>query len=230
MSPVARVFVVEDDADIAAMVRRQLERTASCTVTTFGRGDEFLAACEVATPDLVVLDLNLPDTDGLVLCRELRNWEATQTVPILMLTARAAEGDRVAGLDLGADDYLTKPFSLRELSARVAALLRRVEWERGTPGGVYRDTRLVVDPARFQVTRGGANVHLTRREFAVLWHLISLAGRVASREQILDAVWGLASSVDSRTVDAHIRTLRKKLGDDVIETLIGSGYRFRGQP
>ncbi len=230
MSPITRVFVVEDDADIAAMVQRQLERTASCKATTFARGDEFLAACEVATPDLVVLDLNLPDTDGLVLCRELRNWEATQTVPILMLTARAAEGDRVAGLDLGADDYLTKPFSLRELSARVAALLRRVEWERGTPGGVYSDARLAVDPARFQVARDGAAVHLTRREFAVLWHLISLGGRVASREQILDAVWGLASSVDPRTVDAHIRTLRKKLGDDIIETLIGSGYRFRGQP
>jgi two-component system alkaline phosphatase synthesis response regulator PhoP len=230
VSPITRVFVVEDDADIAAMVRRQLERTASCAATTFARGDEFLAACEVATPDLVVLDLNLPDTDGLVLCRELRNWEATRTVPILMLTARTAEGDRVAGLDLGADDYLTKPFSLRELSARVAALLRRVEWERGTPGGVYSDARLAVDPARFQVTRDGADVHLTRREFAVLWHLISLGGRVASREQILDAVWGLASSVDPRTVDAHIRTLRKKLGDDIIETLIGSGYRFRGQP
>ncbi len=226
----ARVFVVEDDADIAAMVRRQLERTVACTVTAFARGDEFLAACELATPDLIVLDLNLPDTDGLVLCREVRAWEATRTVPILMLTARAAEGDRVAGLELGADDYLTKPFSLRELSARVAALLRRVEWERGTPGGVYRDSRLAVDPARFQVTRDGTDVHLTRREFAVLWHLISLAGRVASREQILDAVWGLASDVDPRTVDAHIRTLRKKLGLDVVETLIGSGYRFVGRP
>ena len=226
----ARVFVVEDDADIAAMVRRQLERTVACTVTTFARGDKFLAACELATPDLVVLDLNLPDTDGLVLCREVRAWEAMRTVPILMLTARAAEGDRVAGLELGADDYLTKPFALRELSARVAALLRRVEWERGTPGGVYRDSRLTVDPARFQVARDGKEVHLTRREFAVLWHLISLAGRVASREQILDAVWGLASDVDPRTVDAHIRTLRKKLGLDVVETLIGSGYRFVGRP
>ena len=226
----ARVFVVEDDADIAAMVRRQLERTVACTVTAFARGDEFLAACELATPDLIVLDLNLPDTDGLVLCREVRAWEATRTVPILMLTARAAEGDRVAGLELGADDYLTKPFALRELSARVAALLRRVEWERGTPGGVYRDSRLTVDPARFQVARDGKEVHLTRREFAVLWHLISLAGRVASREQILDAVWGLASDVDPRTVDAHIRTLRKKLGLDVVETLIGSGYRFVGRP
>ncbi|HVN75912.1 MAG TPA: response regulator transcription factor [Thermoanaerobaculaceae bacterium] len=225
-----KVFVVEDDPDIAAMVRRQLERTGNCSVTAFGRGDEFLAACELATPDLVILDLNLPDTDGLVLCRELRGWEATRTVPILMLTARAAEGDRVTGLDLGADDYLTKPFSLRELASRVAALLRRIEWERGTPGGVYADSRLTVDPARFKVVRDGTHVHLTRREFAVLWHLISLGGRVATREQILDAVWGLASSVDPRTVDAHIRTLRRKLGDDVIETLIGSGYAFRSQP
>ncbi len=227
MSP--RVFVVEDDADIAAMVRRHLERSGAHAVTTFARGDEFLTACELATPELVILDLNLPDTDGLVLCRELRGWEATRTVPILMLTARAGEGDRVTGLDLGADDYLTKPFSLRELSSRVAALLRRVEWERGTPGGVYADAHLTVDPARFKVTRGGKDVHLTKREFAVLWHLISLGGRVASREQILDAVWGLASSVDARTVDAHIRTLRKKLGDEVIETMIGSGYAFRGR-
>lgn len=225
-----RVFVVEDDADIAAMVRRHLERSGSCLATIFARGDEFLSACELATPDLVILDLNLPDTDGLVLCRELRSWEATRTVPILMLTARTAEADRVAGLDLGADDYLTKPFSLRELAARVSALLRRVEWERGTPGGVYQDSRLAVDPARFQVLLDGAEIHLTRREFAVLWHLISLGGRVASREQILDAVWGLASSVDARTVDAHIRTLRRKLGDDIIETLIGSGYRFRSRP
>ncbi len=228
MSP--RVFVVEDDQDIAAMVRRHLERGGMHVVSTFPRGDEFLTACETATPDLVILDLNLPDTDGLVLCRELRSWEATRTVPILMLTARTAEADRVAGLDLGADDYLTKPFSLRELASRVSALLRRVEWERGTPGGVYEDARLKVDPSRYQVVRDGAEVHLTRREFAVLWHLISLGGRVASREQILDAVWGLASSVDPRTVDAHIRTLRKKLGDDVIETLIGSGYRFRSLP
>jgi len=226
----AKVFVVEDDLDIAALVKRHLERSGEMTVVTFATGGEFLAACELAIPDLVVLDLNLPDTDGLSLCRELRAWDATRTVPILMLTARAGEADRVTGLDLGADDYLTKPFSLRELTARVQALRRRVEWERGTPGGVYRDSRLSVDPARFRVVRGDEEVHLTRREFAVLWHLISLGGRVASREQILDAVWGLASDVDARTVDAHIRTLRRKLGPDVIDTLIGSGYRFRSQP
>ncbi len=225
-----RIFVVEDDADIAQLVRRHLERAGDYEVRVFGRGDEFLAACEREFPDLVVLDLNLPDTDGLSLCRELRAWEATRTVPILMLTARAGESDRVTGLDLGADDYLTKPFSLRELSARVQALVRRVQWERGTPGGVYRDDRLVVDPARMQVVREGREVHLTRREFDVLWYLVSLGGHVAAREQILDGVWGLATSVDARTVDAHIRTLRRKLGEDVIETLIGSGYRFRGTP
>ncbi len=226
----AEIYLVEDDGDIAAMVRRHLERSGDLRVTTFARGDAFLAACEQALPSLVILDLNLPDTDGLTLCRELRAWEATATVPILMLTARASEGDRVTGLDLGADDYLTKPFSLRELAARVQALLRRVHWEQGTPGGVYRDPRLVVDPAKRAVQRDGLDVHLTRREFAVLWHLIALGGRVATREQILDAVWGLASEVDARTVDAHIRTIRHKLGADVIETLIGSGYRFAGTP
>jgi DNA-binding response OmpR family regulator len=226
----ARVFVVEDDADIAALVRRQLERGGEFAITAFGTGVEFLAACERAVPDLVILDLSLPDTDGLTLCRELRGWDTARTVPILMLTARAGESDRVLGLELGADDYLSKPFSLRELTARVKALLRRVGWERGTPGEVYRDARLEVDATRHRTVLGGREVHLTRREFDILWHLISLGGRVASREQILDAVWGLASDVDARTVDAHVRTLRRKLAGDVIETLIGSGYRFRGQP
>ncbi|MFI5165118.1 MAG: response regulator transcription factor [Thermoanaerobaculales bacterium] len=222
-----RVFVVEDDADIAALVRRQLERTGEFAVTTFATGAKFLSECEQRIPDLVVLDLSLPDTDGLTLCRELRSWDATRTVPILMLTARAGEADRVAGLEMGADDYLAKPFSLRELTARMRALQRRISWERGTPGEVYRDARLEVDATRHRVLLAGAAVHLTRREFDILWHLITLNGRVASREQILDAVWGLSSEVDPRTVDAHIRTLRRKLADDVIETLIGSGYRFR---
>lgn len=225
-----QIYLVEDDADIAGLIRRCLERAGEFRVACFTRGDEFLAACEQTLPELVVLDLNLPDTDGLSLCRELRAWEGTATVPILMLTARAGESDRVTGLELGADDYLTKPFSLRELTARVRALLRRVQWERGTPDGVYADSRLDVDPARMLVRVAGGEVHLTRREFAILWHLISLGGRVVSREQILDAVWGLATTVEPRTVDAHIRTLRRKVGDDVIETLIGAGYRFRSQP
>jgi len=223
------IFLVEDDPDIAQMIKRHLERSAEYRVAVFPDGSSFLLECERRLADLVILDLNLPDTDGLSLCRELRAWDTTRTVPILMLTARAAEADRVTGLELGADDYLSKPFSLRELTARVGALLRRIDWDRGVPGGVYEDARLRVDPARMEVVFQGRDIHLTRREFSVLWHLISLGGRVVAREQILDAVWGLASAVDPRTVDAHIRTLRRKLADDVIETMIGSGYRFRSQ-
>lgn len=225
-----RVFLVEDDPDIASLVRSRLERSGEFAVKAFAKGAEFLQACETEIPDLVILDLALPDTDGLTLCRELRSWETTRTLPILMLTARAGEADRVTGLSLGADDYLAKPFSLAELEARVKALLRRVGWERGTPEERYRDRRLSVDAGSFQVLLDGKPVHLTRREFALFWYLINLKGRVASREQILDGVWGLAASVEARTVDAHIRTLRKKLTDEVIETVLGVGYRFRGWP
>lgn len=224
-----RVFVVEDDVDIAALVARQLRRTGDFDVEVFLTGQEFLRGCEQHLPELVILDLNLPDTDGMTLCRELRGWDSTRTVPILMLTARASEADRIAGLEQGADDYLTKPFSPRELLARVRALVRRQRWERGVPGGVWDDGRLVVEVDRRQVSWDGTPVHLTQRELDILWYLISLGGRVASREQILDAVWGLAAAVDARTVDAHIRTLRRKLADHVIETMIGSGYRFGGQ-
>jgi DNA-binding response OmpR family regulator len=224
------VYLVEDDADIGGLVKRHLERSGDLEVSVFERGAEFLAACEAKVPELVILDLNLPDIDGLTLCRELRAWEAARTVPVLMLTARSGEGDRVTGLELGADDYLTKPFSLRELAARVGALLRRVGWERGTPGGVYSDGMLTIDPSRHLVTVRGREIHLTKRELDVLSYLISLGGRLATRDQILDAVWGLATDVDPRTVDAHIRTVRRKLGPDVIETHIGSGYRFRRRP
>lgn len=225
-----RVFLVEDDPDIGQLVRSRLERSNEFSVLVFTRGSDFLQAIERELPDVVILDLALPDTDGLSLCRELRSWDTTRTLPILMLTARAGEADRVTGLSLGADDYLVKPFSLAELEARVRALLRRVGWERGTPEERYQDRRLQVDAGSFQVLLDGKPVHLTRREFALLWYLINLKGRVASREHVLDAVWGLASSVDARTVDAHIRTLRKKLGDEVIETVLGVGYRFRGWP
>lgn len=224
-----RVFVVEDDADIASLVARQLRRTGEFEVEVFLNGQDFLRGCEQHLPELVILDLNLPDTDGMTLCRELRGWDSTRTVPILMLTARVSEADRVAGLEQGADDYLVKPFSPRELLARVRALVRRQRWERGVPGGVYNDGRLIVDVDRRHVSWEGKAVHLTQRELDILWYLISLGGRVASREQVLDAVWGLASAVDARTVDAHVRTLRRKLADEVIETVIGSGYRFGGQ-
>jgi DNA-binding response OmpR family regulator len=221
------IALVEDDPDIAGLVHRHLERGGELDVSVYPTAASFLAASEQRVPQLVILDLNLPDGDGLTLCRELRSWDVTRTVPILMLTARAGETDRVIGLEVGADDYVTKPFSLRELAARVRALLRRVQLERGVPGGAYQDARLEVDPARHRVVYEGREVALTRREIDLLWHLISLGGRVASREKIVDAVWGLAADVDPRTVDAHVRTLRRKLGADVIETLFGSGYRFK---
>ena len=226
----SHIALVEDDADIALLVKRHLERNGDFLVTVHGTVRAFLAASEQHIPDLVILDLNLPDGDGLTLCRELRTWDTTRAVPILMLTARAGESDRVIGLELGADDYVTKPFSLRELAARVRALVRRVQWERGVPGGSYEDSRLVVDPTRHRVVCNGQEVGLTKRELELLWHLISIGGRVASREQILDAVWGLAAEVDPRTVDAHVRALRRKLGQDLIETVFGSGYRFRETP
>ena len=225
-----RIFFVEDDPDIRRLVASRLARTGEFLVREFSRGEELLRACEEELPDLVILDLSLPDTDGLSLCRELRSWESTRLVPILMLTARAGEGDRVTGLSLGADDYVVKPFSLPELEARVKALLRRVGWERGTPEERYADRRLNLDGSRRQVFLDGREVKLTRREFDLLWFLVRLQGRVASREQILDGVWGLASEVDERTVDAHVRTLRKKLGFEVIQTVPGAGYAFRGWP
>jgi DNA-binding response OmpR family regulator len=220
------IYLVEDDSDIASLIKRHLERGGDYSVATFGDGQSFLTACQERVPELVILDLSLPDTDGLTLCRELRAWETTSALPILMVTARAGERDRVTGLDLGADDYITKPFSLQELTARVRALHRRVQRERGTAGETYRDARLHIDRARRTVAFAGADAHLTRREFDLLWYLVSLGGRVAAREQILDAVWGPASEVDPRIVDVHVRALRRKLADDVIETLIGSGYRF----
>ncbi len=220
------IYVVEDDPDIVSLIKRHLERGSNHSVSTFGTGAAFLAACEDRVPDLVILDLSLPDTDGLSLCRELRAWDTTSAVPILMVTARAGERDRVTGLDLGADDYLTKPFSLQELAARVRALERRVQRERGTVGEAYEDARLEIDRARQRVTFEGRDVHLTKRELDLLWYLISLGGRVATREQIVEVVWGPSRDVDTRIVDVHVRSLRRKLKDDVIDTLIGSGYRF----
>lgn len=222
-----QIFLVEDDPDIRNLVVGRLARSGDFQVRAFASGNAFLQACEGVVPDLVILDLSLPDTDGLSLCRELRSWEGTRKVPILMLTARAGEADRVTGLALGADDYLVKPFSLAELEARVRALLRRVGWERDIAEQRYQDRELQIDAAAWAVTFRGKSIHLTRREFALLWYLVSSHGRVASRQQILDAVWGLASSVDERTVDAHVRTLRKKLAPEIIETIAGVGYRFR---
>jgi DNA-binding response OmpR family regulator len=178
-------------------------------------------------PSLIILDLMLPGMSGTELCRRLRREPATRRTPIIMLTARTSEADRVAGLDLGADDYITKPFSVRELMARVRAVLRRVD---ETATARYEDSRLTIDFAEMRVACDGEGVKLTRKEFSLLATLARGAGRVATRQQLLDNVWGYEYFGDTRTLDVHIRRLRQKLGacDNAIETVVGVGYRFVG--
>jgi DNA-binding response OmpR family regulator len=224
-----RIALVEDDGDLCQTLTPAIEKEGY-EVTVYNTGREGLDGILANPPDLVLLDLNLPDLDGLSVCRELRDTDAVHDLPIIMLTARVEESDRILGLDLGADDYVTKPFSLRELKSRIRALLRRRALDGGVPEDEYRDTRLVVRRGPMDVTLDGDEVRLTMREFELLWYLITSRPWVASRERILERVWGLSSEVETRTVDVHVRALRKKLGQMVVETVIGAGYRFRGYP
>ena len=222
------VLIVEDDPDIAEGLRYNLEREGLEAIIA-PTGEQGLTAALDARrpPALIILDLMLPGMTGTELCRRLRREPATRRTPIMMLTARTDEADRVAGLDLGADDYITKPFSVKELMARVRAILRRAD-ENTLPR--YEDERLSVDFADMRVVCDGAGVKLTRKEFALLEMLAKSGSRVATRQQILDNVWGYQYYGDTRTLDVHIRRLRQKLGacGDCIETVVGVGYRFVG--
>lgn len=222
------ILIIEDDPDIAESVRYNLEREG-LAARVAETGEKGLAAALDARnpPALVILDLMLPGMSGMELCRRLRREPATRRTPIIMLTARVSEADRISGFDLGADDYITKPFSVRELMARVRAVLRRVDDH--SPAR-YEDGRLAIDFADMNVWCDGESVKLTRKEFALLAVLASSAGRVATRQRLLDDVWGLQYYGDTRTLDVHIRRLRQKLGacSDCIETVVGIGYRFTG--
>jgi DNA-binding response OmpR family regulator len=224
-----RLIIVEDDPDLARTLTLALERDGF-QVDAFRTGRAGLEGILSSPPDLVLLDLNLPDLDGLSLCRELRETPAVQDLPVIILTARVEESDRVLGLDLGADDYVTKPFSLRELKSRIRALLRRRSLDTGVPEDSYRDSRLEVHRGPMDVSFDGRSVRLTVREFELLWYLITTRPRVAIRDRILERVWGISSDVETRTVDVHIRALRAKIDSEVVETVIGAGYRFRGFP
>lgn len=220
----ARVAIIEDDADIAFTMRLNLEREGY-GVWTFTNGHEGLLAVQQGGFDFLILDLNLPDLDGFTICREIRRNPATSKLPILMLTARTSEQDRVTGLELGADDYLLKPFSVRELLARVAAILRRAKGsEQDTM--LYDDGHLRIDGRALRVYVEGEEVKLARKELELLWMLVRNRPAVVSRDRILAEVWQVAEDVETRTVDAHIRNLRKKIGRDRIKTVIGYGYRF----
>jgi DNA-binding response OmpR family regulator len=221
-----RVSVIEDDADIAFTIRVNLEREGYA-VTTYQNGHEGLLAVQQGGVDFLILDLNLPDLDGFTICRELRRHPTTAKLPILMLTARTSEADRIMGLELGADDYLAKPFSVRELLARLAAILRRARGNQPDTG-VYDDGHLRIDGRTLRVHVDGEEVKLAKKELELLWMLIRNRPAVVSRDRILSEVWQVAEDVETRTVDAHIRNLRKKIGKDRIQTVIGYGYRFDG--
>ena len=222
------VLIVEDEADIAEGLRYNLEREGLRAVVapTGERGLE-LALDRENPPALVLLDLMLPGISGAELCRRLRREPQTRRTPVIILTARGTEAERVEGLELGADDYVTKPFSVRELVARVRAVLRRADESAAT---LYEDARLHINFEGMKVFCVGQEVRLTRKEFGLLTTLVRRAGRVATRNQLLDDVWGQQYYGDTRTLDVHIRRLRQKLGEcgECIETVIGVGYRFNG--
>jgi DNA-binding response OmpR family regulator len=221
------VLVVEDEHDIAALIKHTLERSGEIQASIVGSGDQALRSIAERPPDLIILDLNLPVVSGTEVCRILRARPETAHLPVIMLTARTAESDRVTGLDLGADDYVTKPFSLRELSARVRAVLRRRQ-SFAAKGSVYRGERLLADFDAVAVSVDGEPIRLTRREFELLRFLVENKNRVLSRDRLLERVWGYDRFIETRSVDVHVGRLRAKLGTvgTQIETVVGLGYRF----
>lgn len=219
-----KVLLIEDDLSITELVRYNLER-ANYNIDTVGDGEEGLYMAMQNTPDVILLDWMLPNLSGLEICRQLRRNEDTANVPIILLTARADEPDRVRGLEMGADDYVVKPFSPKELIARIQAVLRRVRPALAGEDLVFEDIRL--DNVSHRVTRDESPIQLGPTEYRLLRHFMENPGRVFSREQLLDSVWGHNVYVEPRTVDVHIRRLRKAMntgGQDYIRTVRSAGY------
>jgi two-component system phosphate regulon response regulator PhoB len=224
----ATILVVDDERDLVDSVRFALEREGF-TALTAGSGSAALSAMNQSPPpDLVLLDWMLPDMSGTEVCRTIRSTERTRATPVIMVSARGEEIDRVVGFELGADDYVTKPFSIRELLLRVKAILRRRAAEVQAEVPEVTDELLRVDHDGHQVHVDGAPIHLTALEFRLLTTLLARRGRVQTRETLLSDVWGAAVNVTTRTVDTHVQRLRSKLGPAgrYIETLRGVGYRF----
>jgi phosphate regulon transcriptional regulator PhoB len=227
--PMKRVLVIEDDKDIVELVRYNLEKDGYQLLAS-GDGVTGLAQIRKAPPDLLILDLMLPKLSGLEICKEIRKDTSLNRLPILILTAKGEEADRVVGLELGADDYVTKPFSPRELVARVKALLRRSE--PGAPSEKLLEIGVLrIDPAAYRVTRGGKPVAMSTLEFRLLYFLAARPNRVFTRDQLLDAVWGTERFVTPRSVDVYVRRLREKIESDpqhpsYMKTIRGAGYLF----
>jgi two-component system phosphate regulon response regulator PhoB len=231
----ARILLVEDDASLVELITYNLEKEDFEVIRT-GDGEEALTLAEEEKPDLVILDWMIANLSGIEVCRRLRRAAPTANLPIMMLTARADEADRVRGLETGADDYITKPFSPRELVARIRAVLRRLR--PALSGGNLEFAGIVMDTTAHRVTRDGRTVQLGPTEFRLLRHFLEHPGRVFSREQLLDAVWGRDVYVEQRTVDVHIRRLRKAVNAgpdgvelaDLIRTVRSAGYALDASP
>jgi len=222
-----KVLIIEDDRDISGLIDHCLS-AEGFRVSVAADGAEGLKRAKATPPDLLILDLMLPSLDGLDVCKALRAAPATAALPIIMLTAKGEESDKVIGLELGADDYLTKPFSPKELVARVKSLLRRkTRHEGAAPVYIYKELRL--DRDRHEVTHRGKEVQLTAKEFALLQQLLENPGRVLTRQALLDRVWGYQADVTTRTVDVHVRRLREKIPllTDAIQTVKSLGYKLK---
>ena len=222
------IYLLEDDDSIRELVVYTLG-SQGMQARGFARPSLFWKALEEQRPQMVLLDIMLPEEDGICVLKKLRTAPATADLPVIMLTAKSTEYDKVLGLDSGADDYLAKPFGMMELLSRIRALLRRTS--RPAESAVYRCGELTVDLARHTVGAAGRSVALTQKEFEVLSLLLKNRGQVISRDRLLEEVWGYAFTGESRTVDVHIRTLRQKLGDSgsYIETVRGYGYKINGE-
>jgi two-component system alkaline phosphatase synthesis response regulator PhoP len=222
------ILVIEDDADIAALVKHYLEKEGYRAVVV-PDGAKGLAEAERRKPEMVILDLMLPGMDGLEVCKKLRSRRETSSTPVLMLTAKGEESDKIIGLELGADDYLTKPFSPRELVARVKALLRRTQPSEAS--AILRYGKVTLDPARHEVRLGEKEIVLTAKEFGLLAMLLSNRGRVLTRDALLNQVWGYDYFGTTRTVDVHIRRLREKIPvlSEAIQTVKSLGYKIKDE-
>jgi two-component system alkaline phosphatase synthesis response regulator PhoP len=223
----AIIFIVEDDKNIREIESFAL-KNSGYEVCEFEAAEAFFAKIDEASPDLIILDIMLPDIDGLAVLNQLRENKKTQTVPVIMVTAKSSEIDKVKGLDIGADDYITKPFGVMELVSRVKALLRRSQPE--SREKILTAGAICLDEEKHQVTTGGQAIELTFKEFELLKLLMSRVGNVTAREDILDKVWGTDFVGESRTLDMHIKTLRQKLGaaGAMIQTVRNVGYVLRG--
>ena len=221
------ILIIEDDRDIVEAVEYNLKKEGF-SVSKANDGINGLRLAENKLPSLILLDLMLPGIDGLEICRRLKKNEKTTRIPIIMLTAKGEEVDKVVGLEMGADDYIVKPFGLKELVARIHAVLRRLGQKGQAIKSVINLKDLEIDPDRYSVIAGGKPIELTAKEFQLLYHFASNPGRVFSRNQLLASVWGIAAEIETRTVDVHMRRLREKLGraGRHLETLRGVGYKF----